>query len=166
MSEVFWTKVTKTESCWIWNGGKNPKGYGRFYFKGKVRQAHRVAWELYRQKEIPPNKEACHTCDNPSCVNPLHIFIGTKSDNMQDAILKGRLTGPKFHANTKKKFCPKGHEYTPDNIKLRIMKGSLTRICRQCYNAQVRDKRKTEKHREKERARWHRRKASLNTKTE
>ena len=79
-----------TESgCWVWMGYINKLGYGRFRVNGKKVLAHRAAYEEYKEK-IPDDKIACHDCDNPSCVNPEHIFIGTHQDNHDDAIKKGR----------------------------------------------------------------------------
>ena len=87
----FWKKVTKTDSCWIWNGAKNEEGYG-FFGTGKFgsKSSHRFSWELINEK-IPKGKELCHTCDNPSCVNPQHLFIGSHTDNMRDAAKKNRF---------------------------------------------------------------------------
>lgn len=155
MENKFWQKVTKTNSCWLWTGAKSHNGYGRFSHKGKVKQAHRVAWEIQNGREFPAGKLACHVCDNPPCVNPAHLFVGTTKDNMRDASLKGRLKGFKpNHKSRAKKFCPAGHEYTSENTKRRIQKGIERRICRTCYNAQIRARRNTPEHREKERLRW------------
>lgn len=82
------SKVAVTNDCWIWNGCRNNKGYGGFYLNGKRTLAH---WFLLDEKPDPKNgKIACHSCDNPACVNPDHIFIGSYSDNMKDMIQKGR----------------------------------------------------------------------------
>ena len=76
--------------CWLWMWGKNSKGYGYTGPMGKTRGAHRVSYELYKG-EIPHGMLVCHKCDNPSCVNPEHLFVGTQSDNIMDASSKGRL---------------------------------------------------------------------------
>jgi hypothetical protein len=93
--ERFWNKVDKTSGCWIWTGAKSKKGYGRFKFRGKLVSPHRFSWEL-RNGPIPKGEGfhgtcVCHKCDNPRCVNPDHLFLGTHKDNMRDAIAKGRI---------------------------------------------------------------------------
>lgn len=82
----FFSRVQKTDTCWLWNGGKNRTGYGRFSYRGKNIAAHR----FLIAKDIPPGMFACHHCDNPPCVNPAHIFIGTAKDNSDDMRAKGR----------------------------------------------------------------------------
>ena len=81
--------VRHANGCWIWQGGKNKKGYGRFFRNGKSIQAHHAAWELHHGP-VPPGLWVLHKCDVPSCVNPAHLFVGTPSDNCQDCIAKGR----------------------------------------------------------------------------
>jgi len=84
----FWKQVDKSggdDACWIWNGYKLTSGYGQYYHVG----AHRVAW-IETHGDIPDNLLVCHHCDNPSCVNPKHLFLGTHRDNTQDMIAKGR----------------------------------------------------------------------------
>ena len=79
-----------TESgCWIWMLDCDQNGYGKISIKNKAYYAHRVSWELHNNS-IPKGMFVCHKCDNPSCVNPDHLFLGTQSDNMQDMKSKGR----------------------------------------------------------------------------
>lgn len=85
----FWSKVEKTETCWLWTGGVYGGGYGRVRRGNKESPAHRVAYEL-TNGPIQDGLQACHHCDNKLCVNPAHIFLGTQKDNMQDCAKKGR----------------------------------------------------------------------------
>lgn len=85
----FWEKVEKTETCWNWKAHKLKKGYGHFHSKGKEILAHRYSYELHKGK-IPENLFVLHSCDNPSCVNPEHLWLGTKKDNRTDCESKGR----------------------------------------------------------------------------
>lgn len=125
--ERFWSKVKKTESCWIWCGGKIKDGYGHFHLNRKQHKAHRISWQIING-EIPPGIWACHHCDNPSCVRPDHLFLGTTSDNQIDSAKKGR------HAEVKKTHCPYGHPYSADNTVV----GRLGRCCKQCHRARAR----------------------------
>ncbi len=81
--------VNKTENCWLWTGGKNRSGYGKFMMDNILTVASRAAFILFKG-EIDDEKLVCHTCDKPSCVNPDHLWLGTGSENQQDSIKKGR----------------------------------------------------------------------------
>lgn len=91
----FVEKIDKTGTCWIWKGAKTPRGYGKFSLPtgtANVRYvyAHRHSYEL-ANGPIPDGMIVCHTCDNPWCVNPDHLFVGSHQDNTDDCIRKGRL---------------------------------------------------------------------------
>lgn len=91
----FWSKVAITDNpddCWLWTAG-TVTGYGSFGFQGRMRIASRVAWEI-TNSEIPAGMKVLHTCDNPLCVNPKHLFLGTQLDNMRDMVRKGRKVQP------------------------------------------------------------------------
>ena len=76
--------------CWNWIGGKS-KNYGALTFNKKSYRAHRVSYQIFKG-EIPEQMLVCHHCDNPACINPDHLFLGSWSDNMKDAWEKGRMT--------------------------------------------------------------------------
>lgn len=93
----FWRWVNKSEpgGCWVWSGARREHGYGQFSVVAGTTpvRAHRFSWELVNGK-IPAGMVVCHKCDNPPCVNPDHLFLGTKRDNTLDAMRKGRLKWP------------------------------------------------------------------------
>lgn len=101
LKERFWQKVQKAgvDECWEWKAGKSNQRYGLFYLEGKMQYAHRVAWMLLKGC-IPKGLFVCHTCDNPSCVNLNHLWLGTHNDNMTDMVTKGRWIRDR-HPNAK-----------------------------------------------------------------
>lgn len=85
----FMTKVKKQPNgCWEWQASKDADGYGMFWFKHKTQGAHR--WSYWYHKGNPNKLQVCHNCDNPSCVNPNHLFLGTTQQNTNDRHIKGR----------------------------------------------------------------------------
>lgn len=95
----FWSRVSKQKSgCWVWIGATNGPGYGKFYDGTKVEMAHRFSFIL-AHGSIDPGQFICHRCDNPPCVNPEHLFVGSQSDNLRDAYSKGRMAICKLNAS-------------------------------------------------------------------
>lgn len=98
--EVLWSKVDKKgeDDCWEWKGFRNPEGYGRTWINDKGYYAHRVIYNLVYPGKIELNAPTSthengfllHTCDNPACCNPKHLWVGTHKDNMEDKARKGR----------------------------------------------------------------------------
>lgn len=126
----FWSKVQKTDTCWLWTGVIGAHGYGVFGGKKTRGRAHRLMWERVNGP-IPDGLNVCHRCDNPPCVNPAHLFLGTVKDNAQDMMRKGR--GACGWTDTK---CDAGHALTYDNVIIRTNKsGRQYRHCRTCDEA-------------------------------
>lgn len=125
----FWTRVNKNGPapehvphlgrCWEWVGIKGATGYGSY---NKVR-AHRFILQVALERPLG-NLFACHHCDNPSCVNPDHLFAGTHTDNMRDMLSKGR------NLNASKTHCRNGHLYTEETTAPR--KSRVGRVCLIC----------------------------------
>lgn len=82
--ERFFSKVAKTDTCWLWQGNLYKNNYGVFYVKSKPERAHRISWLIHNKKEIPIGMEIRHSCNNPQCVNPQHLLLGTHKQNMMD----------------------------------------------------------------------------------
>ena len=116
----FWSKVKKTDACWLWTGTINHK-YGAIRIAYRAWRAHRVAWVI-ANGNIPKGMNVLHRCDNPPCVNPKHLFLGSQRDNLIDCIRKGR------NPYVLRTHCPVGHAYAGYNL----MMQKNRRHCRAC----------------------------------
>ena len=105
----FWAKVVTSDGCWEWTG-HTANGYGRIRSGGRQIQVHRYSYEL-ANGPISDGMTICHTCDNPICVRPDHLFAADQASNIADMVSKGR------HGNQRKTHCKHGHEFTPENTK-------------------------------------------------
>jgi len=120
--QLFWEKVQKGNDCWEWTGHHCAKGYGRCWFEGKVRQAHRVSYQMI-VGEIPAGMTLDHTCRNRGCVNPAHVEPVTNKVN----VLRGNSMPAQNHRKT---HCAYGHEFTDENTYIRV--NGAGRECREC----------------------------------
>ena len=132
--ERFTSRINKTSSCWLWIGSKSMDGYGTIKVNGKVVRAHRFSFELYNREKIPSGMCVCHKCDNPPCVNPSHLFLGTSQENSADRHAKGRTKGT--FQNGGKHPASKLTEKNVIDIKINLRAGESTRVIAKKYNVQ------------------------------
>lgn len=95
--------------CVVWMAGRNAQGYGQCYHNGHARAAHRLMYVAINGA-IPDGLMVLHSCDNPPCLNPSHLSLGTTTDNIRECRDRGR------HFWARKTHCPQGHEYAGDNL--------------------------------------------------
>ena len=126
----FWSKVNKSDDCWTWTASCNKWGYGQFRLNGRCVLAHRAAY-VFEHGPIPDGLFVMHLCDNPPCVNPAHLTLGTHTDNMADMKAKGRSPRSEVRVTC----CPQGHPYDEDNT---YMTPDGRRNCRACSRERCR----------------------------
>lgn len=116
-SERFWEKVDRSGECWEWTAYRDKDGYGTFKLNNYQHQAHRAALIL-SGITLPDDVVVCHSCDNPSCVKPDHLFVGSQSDNSEDMVKKGRSLVGEKHPRSK---------LTEDDVRcIRRCRGQIT----------------------------------------
>lgn len=133
----FWEQVEKTHEwgCWLWNGSTNHQGYGQW----RKQLAHREAWRRVNGA-IEGDLFILHICDRHGCVNPKHLYLGTREQNAIDAVARGRVHSPR------KEYCPKGHLKAGDNLVVVQTREWLSYRCRQCENERNRRLSKEARH--------------------
>ena len=132
-AERFWARVIirGPNECWPWVG--NERGIdrrGRLVFNGRGMAASRIAWCLWAMVTPPKHLFVCHKCNNPKCCNPSHLYLGTRHQNILDAVAAGT------HARMGATHCPNGHERTPENT---VTEKNGCRRCRKCKLARMMD---------------------------
>lgn len=127
----YFTEIADPDACWEWQGARRVRGYGKFSTWGRRSVvASRYAWER-AFGPIPPGLQVCHRCDNPPCVRPSHLFVGTQLDNVRDQAAKGRW----ISASALKTHCKRGHPLDgPD-----VWRGGNLRKCRACARIRYQD---------------------------
>lgn len=127
----FLIKLRSSGECILWPYKRTAKGYGCFMFAGSNVRAHRISYMLH-VGSVPNGLLVCHACDVPACVNPRHLWLGTNTENMQDAVNKGRLKRVikrRPVRRREKTHCRRGHRFTPESTSV-CARGRECLICR------------------------------------
>lgn len=114
--DKFWQSVNKSDTCWLWTKSESTHGYGQQWFENKLWRCHRLAW-FFTHGPIPQGQCVCHRCDNPLCVRPGHLFLGTQRDNLRDMQAKKRNWAP-----------PKGHQNGEKNRRSKLTESDVRSI--------------------------------------
>lgn len=139
IADRFWPKVEKSDDgCWTWQAARDRKGYGKIGAPGRAGWlfAHRVSYEIATGITLTPDVLVLHRCDNPPCVRPDHLFLGTHADNVADKIRKGR------QGDRRTATCSRGHTRDDDNIYVSPSGNRTCKPCRLAYKRRWRQERR------------------------
>jgi hypothetical protein len=114
LDEKLWAKTEKRgpDECWPWRGYRDGQGYGALWDRGRMARTHRVSYQV-NKGPIPDGMCVCHSCDNPSCVNPNHLWLGTQLDNQRDMHAKGR---GRYRSNLPAGFATRGNAKITEEV--------------------------------------------------
>ena len=137
--DKFKSKFDLASNCWNWNKSTCRKGYGRFYARQRWWTASRISFVIYKGK-IDYGKLVLHTCDNPPCVNPKHLYLGNEKDNANDCVNRNR------NPLSNKSHCKNGHLLSGMNCGVyKSNNGNKYRRCKICYRTWLKNWRKRER---------------------
>lgn len=128
-ADRFWSKVEKTDTCWLWLGALDTQGYGQFHADGRRHKAHRFAWRL-AGRSLDGALVLDHMCRTRRCVRPDHLEQVANKTNVLRGVGAAAMNARKTH-------CPSGHPYDEDNTYVYIWRGAPVRICRACRSARA-----------------------------
>lgn len=133
----FFSHVDQGAGCWLWTSTRSKSGYGYItlpnaYCGARTMKAARVSWIIHNgARAIPDGMLVLHSCDNPPCVNPAHLRIGTQSENILECVARGRH----FRFQGNKTHCLRGHPFDDKNTRRYMGPSGPRRVCRACHSA-------------------------------